>query len=66
MEKNSMELSNKEKIKNIIEEIEKTLTKDEEEILKQIIDIEIEEEYNSDNEGIEKKIKELIDERIDK
>ncbi|TPD97762.1 hypothetical protein [Metamycoplasma equirhinis] len=61
-----MELSNKEKIKNIIEEIEKTLTKDEEEILKQIIDIEIEEEYNSDNEGIEKKIKELIDERIDK
>ncbi|WP_406615101.1 hypothetical protein ACJA25_02660 [Mycoplasmopsis hyopharyngis] len=61
-----MELSNKEKIKNIIDEIEKSLTKDEEEILKQIIDIEIEEEYTSDNEGIEKKIKELIDERLDK
>lgn len=61
-----MELSNKEKIKNIIDEIEKTLTKDEEEILKQIIDIEIEEEYTSENEDIEKKIKELIDERLDK
>lgn len=61
-----MELSNKEKIKNIIDEIEKSLTKDEEEILKQIIDIEIEEEYTSENEGIKKKIKELIDERLDK